>query len=46
MLQHEIKLANIEIKYQFRPKDDKNGQMQVLRHMNVVCEMGVAGRLQ
>jgi len=36
MPQHAITPANTEIKYQFIYKDD-NGQMQVLRHMNVVC---------
>jgi len=46
MLQHAIKPANTEIKYQFRYKDDNNRQMHVLRHMNVVCEMRVADRLQ
>lgn len=46
MLQHTIKPANTEIKYQFRYKDDNNRQMQVLRHMNVVREMCVADRQQ
>lgn len=46
MLQYVIKLANTEIKYQFRHKDDDNGQMQVLRQMNAAYKMSVADRLQ
>jgi len=46
MLQHTIKPANTELKYLLRYKDDNNGQMQVLRHMTVMCEMRVAYRLQ